>query len=315
MIAYDRLSQIIPADQALANKALQVALQQVTGIGITTLPIVGNTVANLETTKDLPLVTALTVAVPSTVADYYIDNLQVGNVQNINVSEILGTMVGYNETSVLTETTELMSEMDLTYLDLCYATIVAVINGVYDVVNPTPPPDYTVEIPVGVPGTGTYTTRGEALSSGVIPATQTEIANLIAAYPTQTSTMNTGWDQMADQVVSEQTLQSRANLVFANLTANDKTSVYSLIYNLPQYGLDITQGGTAYFLEQASDINTFTGQCIIAAMRESRNQTVLANSSITSNNRIPSDPNPPLANATLIPSTYTASEANVLIQR
>jgi hypothetical protein len=38
MIAFDRLQQIIPADQALANKALSVALGQINGISQVNLP-------------------------------------------------------------------------------------------------------------------------------------------------------------------------------------------------------------------------------------------------------------------------------------
>ena len=38
MITYDRLKLIIPPEQALANKALQVSLQQIKNIGSITLP-------------------------------------------------------------------------------------------------------------------------------------------------------------------------------------------------------------------------------------------------------------------------------------
>ena len=70
MIAYDRLSQIIPADQALANKALSVALEQIAGITNMTLPTLANAVANLQTTNNLPLISALTQPVPASVANY-----------------------------------------------------------------------------------------------------------------------------------------------------------------------------------------------------------------------------------------------------
>jgi hypothetical protein len=70
MIAYDRLSQIVPAEQALAAKALATSLQTIAGITNTTLPVLANTVVNLQTTNNLPLITALTQAVPSSVSDY-----------------------------------------------------------------------------------------------------------------------------------------------------------------------------------------------------------------------------------------------------
>lgn len=309
MIAYDRLSLIIPADQALANKALQVALQQITNIGSAPLPVLANTVANLETTKDLPLVEALTVAVPSSVANVYINTLQVRANNVVTVSDVLGTMVGYNETDALVQTVELFNEMDLDYLDSVYATMLDVVNGVYD--------DFmgNVIIPSGTPGAGTYSSRDAAISTGLIPVAQTEIGNLIVDYPTQTTTMNTDWTGMCDQVITEQALQQKASIVFANLTANDKTSVYGLIYGLPQYGLDDTIGGKAEFMEEAADINTFTGQCIVAAMREGRNQVVLGASAVVSNSNIPAEPDPPPPQANLIPSTYTASQAGNLVIR
>lgn len=309
MIAYDRLSLIIPADQALANKALQVALQQITNVGSAPLPVLANTIANLETTKDLPLVDALTVAVPSSVANVYINSLQVRANNVVTVSDVLGTMVGYNETDALVQTIELFNEMDLDYLDSVYSTMLNVVNGVYD--------DFmgNVIIPPGTPGTGTYASRDAAISTGLIPVAQTEIGNLIVEYPTQTSTMNTDWTGMADQVVTEQALQQKASIVFANLTANDKTSVYGLIYGLPQYGLDDTQGGKAEFMEEAANITTFTGQCIVAAMREGRNQVVLGASAVVSNSNIPAEPNPPPPQANLIPSTYTAGQAGNLVIR
>ena len=309
MIAYDRLSLIIPADQALANKALQVALQQITNIGSAPLPVLANTVANLETTKDLPLVEALTVAVPSSVANVYINTLQVRANNVVTVSDVLGTMVGYNETDALVQTVELFNEMDLDYLDSVYATMLDVVNGVYD--------DFmgNVIIPSGTPGAGTYSSRDAAISTGLIPVAQTEIGNLIVDYPTQTTTMNTDWTGLCDQVITEQALQQKASIVFANLTANDKTSVYGLIYGLPQYGLDDTIGGKAEFMEEAADINTFTGQCIVAAMREGRNQVVLGASAVVSNSNIPAEPDPPPPQANLIPSTYTASQAGNLVIR
>ena len=64
MIAYDRLSQIIPGDQALAWKAIQVSLQQVKGIVDLELPDLAVAFSGTETTKDLDLISALTEPVP-----------------------------------------------------------------------------------------------------------------------------------------------------------------------------------------------------------------------------------------------------------
>ena len=69
MIAYDRLSQIVPPDWALASKALSVSLQQIAGVAVQTLPDLANAVVQQQTTQDLPLISALTTAVPPSVAE------------------------------------------------------------------------------------------------------------------------------------------------------------------------------------------------------------------------------------------------------
>ena len=56
MIAYDRLSAIIPSNLALANKALAVALGQVSGLPNMTLPTFAKTVKSTNTNQGLPAI-------------------------------------------------------------------------------------------------------------------------------------------------------------------------------------------------------------------------------------------------------------------
>jgi hypothetical protein len=315
MIAYDRLKYIIPADQALANKALQVALQQMTGVTQTELPQLSETVSQLETTKDLPLINALTVAVPSSIANYYINTLGQGSSVNNNIviTDILGTMVGYVQTTSLTQTVTILNSMDLSDLLLIYQTMYNVVIGDYNVViDPGPPVIYQVVIPNGLPGEGTYVNENDALTA-LIGIAQAECTNLASTYPLEVSTLNTLWDNMANHVLNESALQAEANLVFANLTANDRQSIYGLILSLPDYGTDTAEGGKAQFLELAANTASFTGQAVIAAMREGRNQLVLGISGITTSSSIPAEPDPPPPEAELIPSTYTETEATNLV--
>ena len=116
MIPLDRLQQIIPADQALANKALSVALGQITGINNLTLPVLAGVSKTVATTKDLPIITALTQAVPASVANYYTSTLAQGTGVNgdIQVVDILGLASGYPATDNFIRTVELFSQMDLT---------------------------------------------------------------------------------------------------------------------------------------------------------------------------------------------------------
>ena len=68
MITYERLSKIIPADQALACKAMTVSLQQIKNINVLSLPQLAGAFVGTVTTKDLDQINALTTAVPANVA-------------------------------------------------------------------------------------------------------------------------------------------------------------------------------------------------------------------------------------------------------
>jgi hypothetical protein len=114
---------------------------------------------------------------------------------------------------------------------------------------------------------------------------------------------------MAAQVTQEKNLQTAAQIDFANLIPNNSPTVYSLVYNLPSYGVQTEAGGMAQFWEGVANINTFTGQAVVATLREGVNLALLGNAGIQTNTLVPSDPNPPLVQANLIPSTYTAAQA------
>jgi len=118
---------------------------------------------------------------------------------------------------------------------------------------------------------------------------------------------------MSAQVVQEKNLQSAAQIDFANLIPNNSPTVYSVINSLPSYGRQTEQGGLAQFWEGVANISTFTGQAVVATLREGINQSLLGNAGVQTNAVVPSDPNPPVAQANLIPSTYTAQQAAILI--
>jgi hypothetical protein len=127
------------------------------------------------------------------------------------------------------------------------------------------------------------------------------------------ATLNSYFTSMGAQVTLEKSLQAKAQINFATLTPNSNPTVYSLITSLPFYGQQSEQGGLFQFWEGVANISTFTGQAIVATMREGHNQLYLNNAGIQTNNRIPANPNPPLANAVLIPSTYSSQEAANLV--
>jgi hypothetical protein len=318
---YNDLKQIIPADQALANCALGVSLGQINGISSTTLPVFSSVVKNMQTTRDLPLITALTTAVPESVANYYTSTLAIGAGPNgtVRVVDIIGLAGGWVATDAFLQTVEIFSTMNLTTLTTIYQRMTTAMSGGYGPVDSGP-----IVIPAG-PGAGTYNgvpdpappdynpTAISLAMAALTSAALTEIAALQTAYPTETSELNTLWNQMAQQVDGEETLQPIAGLNFADLTANQRTSIYGFVLSLTNFGTDTEEGGIAWFLEAMADLSTQGGQAVIACLREGRNQTALNSGGIYTNTKIPADPDPPPAQATLLPSEYSESEAINLV--
>lgn len=341
MIAYDRLSQIVPSDQALAAKALATSLQQISGVTNMTLPVLANAAINLQTTNNLPLMANLSNAVPPSVAAFY-SNIAGSSGNTVVICDVLGIAAGYQVTNNFVSTASNIVSMNTANLTAIYQTMHSVVGNVYG--DPITGP---VTIPTGKPAAGTYyanignvgnvsnvviaTAADNAFTGGagddgtgnVLPATgpglfsvsYPAIANIVTAYPVRVAVLNSNFNSMAAQVVNERQLQARAQIDFANLTPNNSPTVYSLIYNLPTYGRQTEQGGMAQFWEGVADINTFTGQAVVATLREGVNNSKLGAAGIQTNALVPSAPNPPLPTANLIPGTYSAdSAANAVVK-
>lgn len=328
MIPYDRLATIIPSDQALANKALAVSLQQITGISNMQLPSFAAAVTATQTMYGLPLVNAQTSAVAPSTAAYYTSTLAGGSSVNGTyvISDFLGTAAGIPGTVMLTDTLTQFSEMDLTYLTLIYQTMADAINGVYN--SGVDSDGYVIiTIPGGLPGAGTYTPvtspnpdyppdlpiniEDQSAISQVMPIliaeANAEIVTLVATYPTQTTQLNQDWDTMANALVQEPINQAKANLVWADLVPNNQSSILSLIQSLPTFGQDTAVGGQAQFFEGLADTTTLAGQCIIGLFRQGPTTTALNATGIYTNNNIPADPDPPPPQADLGPTTYPSN--------
>ena len=324
MIAYDRLSQIIPSDQALAAKALATSLQQIAGITNMTLPVLANAVVNLQTTNNLPLISALTQAVPTSVSNY-LSNIAGTEGNSVVICDVLGIAAGYQVTDYFLNTVSTFANTNISYLTTVYQTMNSVVGNVYG--DPIAGP---ITIPSGQPAAGTYysatsnavvtTTAADVAITGtggdtpptgpgLIPVAEIEIGNIVNNSSAQVAALNSYFTSMAAQVDQEQNLQTAAQIDFANLIPNNSPTVYSLVYNLPSYGVQTEIGGMAQFWEGVANVSTFTGQAVVATLREGVNLALLGNAGIQTNSLVPSAPNPPLAQANLIPSTYTASQA------
>ena len=324
MIAYDRLSQIIPADQALAAKALATGLQQISGITNMTLPVLANTVINLQTTNNLDQISALKQAVPASVANY-LANIGGTNGKSVVICDVLGIAAGYQIPGIFNNTVATLANTNTTELTTVYQTMNSVVGNVYG-----DPVNGPVTIPGGQPAAGTYyaetsnanvtvTAASVAFAGvggdtpptgpGLLPVATNAIANISTASSSQVSVLNSNFSAIGAQIVQEQNLQSAAQIDFGNLIANNNPTVYSLIYSLPSYGRQTEQGGQAQFWEGVANISTFTGQAVVAVLREGTNLSLLGNAGVLTSAVVPDTPNPPLPTANLIPSTYTAQQA------
>ena len=300
MIAYDRLSQIIPSDVALANKALYVAIQQITGVPNMSLQTLAATIIAQNTNKGLPAINQQTQACTPAVKTYLLSQLGLGTgpCGSITTMDCLGTAAGWVTAGNIAAAATQLATMTTTTLQSGYQNVINVMAGLYDYHIPNPAYDPAVPIGPGNepylgwacivpsgPGAGDYRTYSTAIAArnaaiaGIITGCQAECSTLVATYPTQTTKMNSNFANICQQMGNEQDLQYRAGLrfsdYFANLTANSQTAVFSFTMSLPSYGQDVQQGGTCQYLEAVADYNPFTGTIVLG------NQTISSVSTFT----------------------------------
>jgi hypothetical protein len=284
MIAYDRLSAIIPSNMALANKALAVAIQQISGVPNMILPTLAATVANQTTNKGLPAINQQTQAVTPSTKSYILTNVGIGTgpCGTITTMDMLGTAAGWVVAGNFSNTASQLGTMNTTTLQGGYQNVINCMSGAYDyhIPNPAYPADplappylgWACIVPGGL-GAGdyrTYATQADARNAaiaGIIAAIQGYIPTLTSTYPTQATQMNSNFANISQQMGNEQDLQYRAGLRFsdnfANLTANSQPAIFSFTMSLPGYGQDTQQGGTCQYIEAVADYNPFTGTILL----------------------------------------------------
>lgn len=326
VISYITLQQVIPPDQALANKALTNALLQVKTIFDTTGYSLTVATQTLETNKGLNLINALTKPIPDNVYTYFTQTWTTGTgpYGTYLLTDIIGTPTGWvvideisNTVAILNTMTSANAFLSLTNpVDGVYTVMANTSAGNYTVcveVDPGPPPEYscTTTIPGGLPGAGSYvanTASGSiqaAFTNGLIPAMLAEVNTIITNYPTQVAQLNANWANISIQLDNVEQNLILAGVDFANLQPNVQPT--GLAFGLPDYGLDTVEGGAAFVMESLAQTSTIGGQAIISTMREARNQVKLAGAGIETDivvSDVIAEPQ-----AVLSSGEYTASEA------
>lgn len=318
---YSQLKKIIPADWALANKAIQAGLEQVKSIFNTDLPLLSAAVSELESNRGLDLINALTDPLPASVVDFYENSFVSGTGLNgtVLLADIIGSAGGWVVTDNVASTTNTLSTLSSAG---AFNTLTNGTNGVYTVMQNTidgdystfsgdPPELVSIIIPGGLPGAGTYTTYNQAFTgpgspgTGLIPAAYTLINTIITNNSSAVANANAAWSNVAAQIAGEYAFFTQAGVEFSNLIPGLQAT--SLVNGLASYGRDTEVGGAAWLLESVSNVSTLGGQAIISTMREARNQVRLQSAGVQDDIVISDEV--PQPQAPLSSGQYTASEA------
>jgi hypothetical protein len=312
----DELGKIIPPADAVANKAIQVALQQINNIPNVPLPDLAQAVlgavnnpwqvTNAYLPNDL-------VSTGAPVPVYYRATQEVPAGTDINNTAYwtpttlggLSTMAGLPLIQAQTTPVD-------TSVTNYFATSVATGTGpngtitTYDVLGLTLDADdfasRLTDVADTIDGLGTglddlsqiyidmLSAANDAAMITLIANANAEIASIGSVHPAEVATMNTAWVYMANLMNLSARYTTEAGIDYFNLQTGDKNSVYGFVQNLPRYGLLTANGDAAEFLINLADTAILGGQAIVGTMREGRNQASLEANGIYNANQVPSDP-------------------------
>jgi hypothetical protein len=313
----DELGKIIPPADAVANKAIQVALQQIPGIADSTLPefaeavrsftprawdptlsyLANDVVANGEPVptfyraqQDVPANTDITNTAywsPTTLGG-------ISNLSGLPLLQALTTPVPASATSFFDTSIATGSgpEGTITTLDMLGTAV--------DHNNVAAQFDTATTAITTLNGLGslaaliaTYNSMvgaSEAAMPGIIATANADIVTIVAAQPALTATLNTAFNAIAQSLSDEKALQIRAGIDYFGSTAGEQTSTMAFVQNLPAYAQLTASGEAAEFLESIADTSIIGGQAIVGAMREARNRTLIEGSNLFMANNVPSEP-------------------------
>lgn len=311
----DELGKIIPPDQAVANKATQIALQQISGISNSSLPqlaqvVSGVSLNNWSVNRSYLPNYMVSYGTPIPVVYQAVKSVPPGT--DINDTEYwtptslggLSTLTGLADLELLTSALPdsviqqynnvatgsgpngTITICDMIGLAIDYNNFASKFNSAALALS---------SMPSSAALTSLIVAYQDMLTAGNDVQMQTYISNANSAiasianplshpeYVQYVNTLNSVFDSMASTLSQEKTYQTKSGVNYADMNSNDTTAIYSFIQSLPSYGQDLDAGGPAYFLNRVADISTVGGQAIIGTMRESVNNQRLSNGQIGQN--------------------------------
>lgn len=290
----DELGKVIPPGVAIANKSVQVSLQQITGLVNTTLPLLAETV--MGQCKDQWNINQYyladsCVANGSPIPAFYRAQQDVPPGIDINNTNYwlpttmggLSTMTGLPD---IQSQTVALPESAVVYYNNNLATGTGPNNTVTlcDVIGAGIGSGYITQLNQATETinslnltalTGIYNSMlgagNDIAMQGLIVDANGAINVIASANPTQVATLNSAFNSMANKLASEKNLQDAGGIDWADLSSTNKNSIYALIQNLGYYGTQVDACGPADYLTQIADTSVTGGQALIGSMREAQN--------------------------------------------
>lgn len=312
----DELGKIIPPADAVANKAIEVALKQINNIPNVSLPALAETVLGYVDNpwaNTQPWLANTVVSTGAPIPTYYraIDDVPEGtDINNTSYWEPT-TLGGLNTMSGLPLIEAQTTAVDSSVTDY-FATNVATGTGpdgvitTYDVLGlALDSDDFASRLNTAttaidtLQGAGSLATLNTAYDNILLAANDaaviTQINNANAAIAALSAspyytTLNTAWNYIATLMNLSAKYTTETGIDYFQLQPGDKASVYAFVQNLPSYGLLTAEGDAVEFLEALADTSTLGGQAVVGVMREGRNQERLNESGLYNANQIPSGP-------------------------
>jgi len=320
----DELGKIIPPADAVANKAIEVALKQINNVVTTTLPELAEAILGTVDRDWDPAQEYLAndvVKVESDAAPTFYRAKSPGCTPG---TFTVPPGVDITDTNYWAETTlgglSTMADLPLiqaqttpvpTDVAQFFATEVATGTGpcgvltTYDVLGlALDSNDFATRLNTAttainaLQNAGSLAALNAAYTNMLVAADDPAMITLIGNANTAiaalraspyVTTLNTAWTYMANLMNLSAKYTSQAGVDYFLLQSGDTNNTKSFVQNLSYYGQLTAEGDAAEFLENLADTTILGGQAIVGAMREGRNQTRLNASGLYNNTQIPSD--------------------------
>jgi hypothetical protein len=292
----DIFSKLGPSLQACTNGALgssnaafKDSILQITGIATKDTGQVADVISTLEVNPSLTLVNNLTQPVPQSVVNFYANLAPGGSGPDGTyvLADLMGSCAGLGNVPLfINNYANAYNGINnkSAYGTLCDLgnTLGATLQGLYGVPGVL---GANVVIPSG-PAAGNYGNSNAAIQlavvNGILPQITTYRDQLIVAAGSSYTNAVTAYNNMVNRIEQEITLLGNATINVGNVLKGPDTSIMSWSGQLTQFALDDTTGGANTLITLLANTSTFTGQCMLASMAESRNQERLASEGRTS---------------------------------